>query len=318
MKILLTADYHIKLSQKNIPKDWAINRFRSLFRQIREIKADIHVVAGDIFDRLPSFEELQLFYEFVISSNKPTYIIDGNHCATKKGHTFLSLLENIPNIVNPNVHIVTEVTEYPWGTLLPYCKLHSMHSKGLFDSLNPSKPLFTHVRGEIPPHVVPEIDLSVFDKFPVVFAGDLHSHSNSQRNIIYPGSPITTSFHRNLVDTGYILINDDLSWVWETFDVPQLIRKTVNSEEEMIPTKYHHTIYEIEGNLSELSGIKNVELLDKKIIKRSSEAALILTKQMTMEEELAEFLTYVLELPDDLVKNTVGVFRDSISKNGVG
>ena len=59
--------------------------------------------------------------------------------------------------------------------------------------------LFTHVRGEIPPHVVPEVDLERFDKFKTVFAGDLHAHENTQRNIVYPGSPMTTSFHRNEV-----------------------------------------------------------------------------------------------------------------------
>ena len=57
--------------------------------------------------------------------------------------------------------------------------------------------MFTHVRGEIPPHVKPEVDLDMFEDFPVVFAGDLHAHSNTQRNIVYPGSPMTTSFHRS-------------------------------------------------------------------------------------------------------------------------
>ena len=85
--------------------------------------------------------------------------------------------------------------------------------------------LFTHVRGEIPPHVVPEVDLERFDKFKTVFAGDLHAHSNTQRNIVYPGSPMTTSFHRQEVETGYLLINPkDWSWNWWPFTLPQLIR----------------------------------------------------------------------------------------------
>jgi len=49
------------------------------------------------------------------------------------------------------------------------------------------------------PHVKPEVDLDRFEDFPVVFAGDLHAHSNTQRNIVYPGSPMTTSFHRKEV-----------------------------------------------------------------------------------------------------------------------
>ena len=96
--------------------------------------------------------------------------------------------------------------------------------------------LFTHVRGEIPPHVVPEVDLDRFDKFKTVFAGDLHAHENTQRNIVYPGSPMTTSFHRNKVKTGALLIDDDWTWEWVELVLPQLIRKTVSDPNEMIPT----------------------------------------------------------------------------------
>ena len=76
------------------------------------------------------------------------------------------------------------------------------------------------------PHVKPEVDLDRFNDFPVVFAGDLHAHSNTQRNIVYPGSPMTTSFHRQEVETGYLLIDPkDWSWNWWPFTLPQLIRK---------------------------------------------------------------------------------------------
>ena len=52
--------------------------------------------------------------------------------------------------------------------------------------------------------------LNRFKRFPVVFAGDLHAQKNSQRNIVYPGSPMTTSFHRSKVNTGVLVILDDL------------------------------------------------------------------------------------------------------------
>ena len=86
---------------------------------------------------------------------------------------------------------------------------------------------------------------------------------------------MTTSFHRNEVQTGYLLINpSDWSWRWDPFDLPQLLRKTVSDPSEMTPTDYHHTIYEIEGDIQELANVKNSELLDKKVVKRSSEATL--------------------------------------------
>ena len=40
----------------------------------------------------------------------------------------------------------------------------------------------------------------------------------------------------------------------------------------MIATKFHHTIYEIEGDIQDLASIKNSDLLDKKVVIRSSEA----------------------------------------------
>ena len=34
----------------------------------------------------------------------------------------------------------------------------------------------------------------------------------------------------------------------------------------MILTDFHHTIYEIEGDVADLANVKNSELLDKKVI----------------------------------------------------
>jgi DNA repair exonuclease SbcCD nuclease subunit len=271
----------------------------------------MHIIGGDLFDRVPSMDELTLYFDFVKDVTIPTIIYDGNHEATKKNKTFFSNLKRATTDVNTLVEIIDAWTEFPWGTILPYADLHK---KGMIELCNPNKPLYTHVRGEIPPHVTPEVDLDRFKEFPVVYAGDLHSHSNTQRNIIYPGSPMTTSFHRDVVKTGYLLIDEeDDSWHWEQFDLPQLIRKTVSSEVEMIATDFHHTIYEIEGDVADLANIKNSELLDKKVVKRSSEATLNL-KDLSMEEELVEYLSAILNLNDDKIKSIMGVFND-YSKN---
>jgi len=306
--ILFTADWHIKLGQKNVPKDWAVRRYIDFFNQVHAIECDMHIIGGDVFDRVPSMEELELYFEFVSGVRVPTIIYDGNHEATRKNSTFFSYLTKATKNLNQYVTIVDQTTQYSTHIILPYCDLHK---KDIFDTL-PPLPLFTHVRGEIPPHVKSEIDLSNLDKFPIVFAGDLHAHSNSQRNIVYPGSPMTTSFHRNEVKTGYILIDNNWGWQWKEFNLPQLIRKTVNNTEDMVASPYHHTIYEIEGNLQELSEVKNSELLDKKIIKRSSDTALILSKDMTILEELVEYLIYILEIED--VTNIVSTYNDYSSK----
>ena len=314
--ILFTADWHIKLGQKNVPREWALNRYKLFFEQIYSLEqqCNMHIIGGDLFDRLPNMEELELYFSFIRKVKIPTIIYDGNHEATKKNKTFFTQLKQVSRDINPLVQIVdiSFVDEDMGFGILPYADLHKPGSIEHFDS---TQPIFTHVRGEIPPHVKPEVDLNRFEDFPVVFAGDLHAHSNTQRNIVYPGSPMTTSFHRTEVSTGYLLINEsDWTWMWDRFELPQLIRKTVKDPNEMVPTDYHHTIYEIEGDIQELAGVKNSELLDKKVVKRSTEATLVIEKNLTIQEELVEYLTYILEMPEDKIANIVGTFNDYASK----
>jgi DNA repair exonuclease SbcCD nuclease subunit len=310
MAILLIADIHIKLSQKNVPKEWAINRYKMFFDQVSEVEKETSmiVIPGDIFDRMPTLDELTLYFEFISQRKVPTIISTGNHEATKKGKSFFTELKGVSERLNPLVQIVVDyIHEDEKGFyVVPY---EFVKKKDIWDELE-AKPVFTHVRGEIPPHVKPEIPLEWLDKFPVVFAGDLHSHSNTQRNIVYPGSPMTTSFHRSEVDTGYILIDKDWSWKWKAFDLPQLLRKTVSDPSEMIPTDFHHTIYELEGNIKDLSKIENSDLLDKKLVKRSSDTALVLDKKMSISDELAEYLRYIQELPEQEIESIMEVFNE--------
>ena len=314
--ILFTADWHLKLGQKNVPREWALNRYGLFFEQIHSLEkqCEMHIIGGDLFDRLPNMEELELYFSFIREVGIPTLIYDGNHEATKKNKTFFTQLKQVTRDINPLVKIA-DISYYDSDlgfSILPYADLHR---EGSIEKFISTAPLFTHVRGEIPPHVKPEVDLDRFEDFPVVFAGDLHAHSNTQRNIVYPGSPMTTSFHRTNVTTGYLLINpDDWSWIWEPFDLPQLIRKTVSSTEEMIPTDYDHTIYEIEGDIQELADVKNSELLDKKVVRRNSEAALLLDKEMTVQEELTEYLQFVLEIEEARIPDIIGTFNDYASK----
>ena len=325
MKILFSADWHIKLGQKNVPKEWALARYREFFKQLHDLEktVDLHIIGGDIFDRSPSLEELNLFFEYLQAPECDIVFFDGNHEASRKNQTFLEDInipfdvfsqysgktitgvfkpESLGNLVSSNSTALDE------AVILPYTYLHRKEWGSLVDN---AKVLFTHVRGAIPPHVQPEVDLTKFDKYKVVFAGDLHSHSNTQRNIVYPGSPMTISFHRNEVENGVLVIDsDDWSWEWVKLQLPQLIKKTVSSPEEMVPTNYNHTIYELEGDLESLSKVGANDLLDKKIVKRSSEASLLLDPEMTIEAELQEYLEFILELPPEKIKKVMKAFSD--------
>ena len=179
------------------------------FEQLENIVMDnnvsLHIVGGDLFDRVPSMDELTLYFDFVKNVKTRTIIFDGNHEATRKHKTFFTNLKRVTEELNPHVKVITETFYLHDWAILPYADLHRKNS---IEDIEDVDYLFTHVRGEIPPHVTPEVDLSRFDKFKTVFAGDLHAHENTQRNIVYPGSPMTTSFHRNVVKSGYILIDE--------------------------------------------------------------------------------------------------------------
>lgn len=306
MKVLFTADIHIKLGQKNVPVEWAKNRYDKLFRAICDLAAketvDLLVIGGDIFDKLPNMAELELFFDFMMRIRCDTVIYSGNHEADKKNTTFLSNLKDIVYQIscatteNNRIHIIDYFKHIDGIDFIPYNTLKDWaKDPTLFKGKN--RILCTHVRGDIPPHVKAEVPLELFDRWDLVLAGDLHSYENSQRNILYPGSPVTTSFHRNRVDTGVLIVDTDtLQHEFVKLDLPQLIRQTIKAGDEMPGGVYDHIIYEVEGNLSELADMQGSELLDKKIVRRASDSALILDPSMSIVQEVEEYLRYILML----------------------
>lgn len=319
MKLLFTADIHIKLGQKNVPIDWAKNRFNLFVEQFAEMqtKADFVVIGGDVFDRLPTMDEVELYFDLVASLTKPAVIYSGNHEMVKKDTTFLTYLKRATNRLNKLVTVCDDYRSDILGgaiDIIPYNKLRDFQDN--YSTLDfHGNILLTHVRGNIPPHVKSEIPLELLDRWQVVLAGDLHSYENSQRNILYPGSPYTTSFHRNEVDTGAILLDlDSLEHQWLKFNLPQLIKKTVGVSDPKPQTTWHHTIYEIEGNLHELSQLEDSELIDKKVVKRAQETQLILDPNLTIAEEVREYLTYILTLPDETIQQVLEEYYNNADK----
>jgi len=314
MKVLFTADVHIKLGQKNVPVDWAKNRYNMLWEQLQAIQSecDLFVIGGDVFDKLPNMEELETYFDLVNSCKVDTIIYAGNHEAVKKDTTFLSNLKQVTNRLNPLVTVIDDYCKVENMDFIPYNKLKEFE-KDPFQICGDI--CFTHVRGEIPPHVKPEMDLSLFDRWKLVLAGDLHSYENSQLNILYPGSPVTTSFHRHSVDTGVIILdNVTLEHEWRKLQLPQLIRKTVGVDDPKPATDYDHTIYQVEGDMQELGELEDSDLIDRKVIKRDTDSALILDPEMSMAEEVKEYLTYILELPETTIENVLKEFQNYAEK----
>lgn len=317
MKILFTADIHIKLGQKNVPIPWSRNRFKLFIEQFASMQesADILVIGGDVFDRLPNMDEVELYFELVDSFKKQTIIFPGNHEMLKKDTTFLTFLKRTTERLNPYVMVIDDYYSLPEGIdFIPYTKLKDFEKNGHPFS---GKVLCTHVRGEIPPHVKPEVDLSIFSRWDKVLAGDLHSYENSQLNILYPGSPYTTSFHRGPVDTGAILLDTTtMDHEWLKFALPQLIKRTITAEEAKSaqPTDFDHTIYEVQGDMQELGSLEDSELIASKVIRRETDSALLLEPDMTLDQEVREYLTYILELPELTVDKVLQEMQNHVEK----
>jgi DNA repair exonuclease SbcCD nuclease subunit len=312
MKIAFTADIHIKLGQKNVPVEWATNRYKLLIEQLCNVtqEQDLLVIGGDIFDKHPTVEELEIYFELVYAIKCPCIIYDGNHEATKKGKTFFTNLKAVTNRLNSNVLVIDTYHSIENLDFIPYCKLKEFEPEDFTGNI-----LFTHVRGAIEPHVKPEIDLDLLNRWELVVAGDLHSYDNCQRNILYPGSPATTSFHRSLTDSGIIFLDSvTLQHEWRKLEVPQLIRKSITAGDPMPATEYHHTIYEVEGDMTQLGAMQDSDLIDKKVVKRESDTALMLDSSMSLTQELQEYLLYILQLPENTVADLLDIFNNNLSK----
>lgn len=314
MKILFTADLHIKLGQKNVPVEWAKKRYAMFIEQLSVLQqdCDLLVLGGDVFDRMPTMDELEVYFDLVASINIPCIIYAGNHEALKKDTTFFTYLKKSTTRLNNIVTVIDNYISIENMDFIPYNKLKEFEKA---PHITHGNICFTHVRGEIPPHVKPEMDLDLFNRWDVVLAGDLHSYENSQRNILYPGSPCTTSFHRNVVDTGVIILDSKtLTHSWVKLQLPQLIRKTIQAGDDMPATDYHHTIYEIEGDMAELGALADSSLIDKKVVKRETDTALILDPKMTIQEEVREYLSYILQLSDNTVEDVLQVLNNNMNK----
>lgn len=295
MKILFLADLHIHYPKK-VPKEWQYNRFMLLAEEINKVECDLVLLGGDTLDSAkPSTAELELFFDFLAKIERNGGLYSGNHEMQTKKHSILwDLRSEIERSTNFKVLVSNaygkdfDVVDYP-HIQAPYTKHNDI--------------CFTHVRGAIEPHVKPEVDLSIFSEYRAVFAGDLHSNENSQLNILYPGSPLTTSFHRTRAtkSNGMYLINTEpFSYDWINLShLPQLIRKTVTSTEEMVATDYDYTIYEVEGSITELAKIENSELLDKKVNNVVMKEATLDLRSKDINQQMHLYLETIQKLKEE-------------------
>lgn len=319
MKILSSGDWHILLHKKKVPIDWQANRFRMFFDKIHELEkeCDIHIIAGDIFDRAPKLDEVTLFQRFANSASIRTIIIPGNHEATKKGKSFLNHFFEKNAITNPNIEIYTKNTIIEHMRvkfqLFPYTEMQ-------IDNLPIPKSnsiLVTHIRGEVPPHITEEYDFEKLRPWNLILLGDLHfNHRYKDFPAYYPGSPMNISFDRNENREYGVNIIDFKSTIdyevrFLSMELPKLIRRTVKATEATNLEKhsFNHIIYEVTGSLDEVAKVEKTDLIDKVIsYKPLEDSVLNLTEVTSLNDELKLYLKHSkIENIDKVMKEFINL-----------
>lgn len=299
--LLFVADEHVLFRRKGVPAEFEKARYSQLFDYLLNLSASSSCAAlihgGDLFDRSPTIQETALVVRYLNAVVKPTYIISGNHEQIKKDTTFLSELSNM--VSNPLVTIISDYATYNIGgkdiDFIPFNRLKQFEKEGNTE-LN-SELLVTHVRGEIPPHITPEVNLSVFDKWKLVLAGDLHSHSNSQRNIVYAGSPLTTSFYRNRPEKGILKVDlGTLSVEFIDLNLPALLKLTVASKDDIVEnTSQDFIAYDIVPKQEAIIEAKEDSIFHKEASREEAILAVLETNEAKKQE--------VIQLYGDITRN---------------
>ena len=315
MKILHSADWHILLHKKKVPYDWQINRFKTFFHKLNALEqtCEVHIISGDIFDKKPEADEVCLFLSYINSVKVPTYIIPGNHEATKKGESFLEHFAQENAIKNENVHIITKNKYVEEGSarfqFFPYGE---MQLDNLPTKKHEKDILVTHIRGEVPPHITAEYDFEKLRPWKLILLGDLHfPHKYLDYPAYYSGSPLNVTFDRDAnrkygVNIITLFTSEDFSYrvEFKNLKLPKLLRKTINVKDKMTKDDFNHVVYEVTGSIDELSKIKNSDLLDKKIATQPVEDSKLDLKNKSLVEELELYLEFLK------IKDTKTIIKD--------
>lgn len=301
IRILHSADWHILLRKKKVPYEWQKSRFELMFDKLLDMEksCDVHIIAGDLFDKAPSEDEVALCLKYLNRVTIPTYIIPGNHEATSRGKSFLSSFAEAHVINNDNVNIITQnerrVINGQGFQFFPYGEMQINNVPNYIEG----DILVTHIRGEVPPHITAEFDFELIRSWKLVLIGDLHfNHQYKNFPVYYPGSPLNIVFDReenreygvNIIDLNSV---DSYSISFKNLKLPKLIRRKIRAGEKPKDDPFHNIIYEIVGSVEELAKVENSDLIDKKIAERKSSKVKLDLSNKSEIEELKQWLSFM-------------------------
>jgi exonuclease SbcD len=234
MRILLTSDWHIgkTLFSKNLLEEQAKFFEDTFFACLKDVKPDLLINAGDIFDRpIPDLDSLRLFEEVIkrlFEGKVKSLFILGNHDSRRASiHSDLLRMVGI-TIARDLTYFFNPLTLDSLGTkiylyVLPYLSLREyeeeVEGQGFENTADFIKSLLKNWISRIKKPAILVSHLAVsgtvwtdeelplkglsreyllplecFSAFDLVLLGHLHSPQVHQGKFIYPGSPLPYSF----------------------------------------------------------------------------------------------------------------------------
>ena len=234
---LHTADIHIKVPARNKTEErkWYLDRFYSLIGKLSKISTENNIVAtfitGDVFDKMPTPEDVALLSLLLFALPKPIYITEGNHDRKNKHQFLYEIGQMLPPMCafvgmnEPETRLIQGLdctfVSNDWvrkGKKIPA-------NKGI---------LFSHIAHEFnigSKSKEAEYDLTSLDSYDLVLLGDIHTAWKYSDKIYYSGSPYRT--HKKSI-TSLDEIDNSVYGV-NLIEVDTLI---VHKKELMLPNHY--------------------------------------------------------------------------------
>jgi hypothetical protein len=66
--------------------------------------------------------------------------------------------------------------------------------------------------------------------------------------------------------------------------------------------------------MQELGQLEDSDLIDRKVIKRTTDVELMLSNDMTLIQEVKEYLQYILNLPEDVIERATTELQNHLEK----
>lgn len=263
MKALLTADVHFhNFQQFATVKDGVNSRLyytrevmREFFFTARRLKADITIIAGDLFHAREKLDVdvVSEVYKLIHENEHATrslYLLRGNHDTNSDSHSSLDIFKGLKHV---NVVDNEESSEWFSNEEIAYIP-HFENRDDWFrieDRLHPAKALIMHQGitgaevGAFNIEITGEFGLSELPttKYGAIFAGHYHKPQHVGGNVYYLGSPLQHNFGERGENKHFTLFDTETG---EVTHIPTSTPKfyIFNSLEELeqsgVDSSYHY------------------------------------------------------------------------------